>query len=210
MKSIFILDVDNTIVPFQPTKLLYQNIFLKEKRIKYLLIARIMIALLRYFWIIPGVVKFQRKWIMSLFSRVDQSLLEIESKKIASIVLSDYKKNLGVRLEKITKPGDSIFFLSHCPQIITEKLAFGLSAQREYSIPIQDYLKNKVALKNFDKEIIIKEIKKEFPQATIYFFADDLIDLKALKVADKAVLVNGSMFTKIFCKYLAKDIEIWD
>ena len=210
--SLIILDIDNTLVPYQPTKMLYFSLFLKKRNLKYIFIAQTMIFFLRYFWMISPIVNFQRKWIMTLFSRIDTREIEEASEKIACKVVTDYKESLGKFVEELRSQNDKVFLLSHCPNVIAEKLNKKLNFDGAFSIPVKDYFakNNKNNNKILNKASVIAKLRVEFPDASITYMADDLIDFNCLKIADKGILVNASPFTKKICKVFLSRALIWN
>ena len=208
--KIFLLDVDNTISPFQPTAELYKRIFLNKPDYKHLLLGYYMIIMLNLFWYLPVVVLYQRRLIMSLLARTSQGQLEQESEKIATKVIESYHNGFKKILSYYKGPTDKIFLLTHCPDTISDKIAKGLGFNGGFALAIKDYFGTKSKPDNFDKGQVIKKIRLENPGARIYYFADDLIDLGCLLAGDEGILVNASSFTKIICRTFFKKIKIWD
>ncbi|MFC1770433.1 hypothetical protein ACFLZV_00960 [Candidatus Margulisiibacteriota bacterium] len=210
--KILLLDVDNTMATFQPTKILYFRLFLNEKnrnKLKYQITARIMIFLLKFCWFIPGIIEFQRKWIMTLFSKVPNNTIDKETDLIVDMVMESYRNTIGKRIDKLRNPNDKVYILSHCPKTIAQKLSQKLGFDGDHSIEITDYFSQK-NLNIINKHKIVKKLKEQNIGSEIIYFADDLIDFKCLKSADQGILVNGSNFTKGFCKLFAKKITIWE
>ena len=206
---IFLLDVDNTIAPFQPTAELYKSIFLRKRSLKYLAFGYFMIIMLKLFWFSSFVVEFQRKLIMSLLSKADLSQLELESSRIAARVAESYNSGFKKVLSYYKQKNDKIYLLTHCPDLIARKIVEMLGFDGEYSIEIKDYFKTRSDPVNIDKYKIIQKFKTDNPGAKTYYFADDLIDIKCLLIADEGVLVNGSFFTKLICQLLFRKVKIW-
>ncbi|MBH38332.1 hypothetical protein CL658_04805 [bacterium] len=207
--KLILLDVDNTIVPFQPTKRLYNNIFLKKKSKKHYLIGLLMLFILKYFWFVTPLVTLQRKIIMTLFSKANQSELEKESHEITNDIIKSYKKTLYNHINTIKNKNDKVFILSHCPSIISKLITKKLTFDGEFSCEVCNYFKDKTK-KIPNKYAIMKELKNKFPKSPLYYFADDLIDIKPLLFADTSTLVNASSFTKKITRLLKKDIIIWN
>jgi len=204
--KILFLDVDNTIVPFQPTAELYKRTLLKQNNIKYIIAAYFMIIILKMFWYLPRVVEFQRKIIMSLLSSVDRCELEKESENIVLRVVESYEKGFSRILAQHKEAGDKVFLLTHCPDLISRKIASALKLDGEYSIKIENYFQTKGRPNNINKLEILRRIKANNQDVKIYYFADDLIDVKCLMFADKGFLVNGSIFTKCICNVFYKKL----
>lgn len=200
--NIFLIDVDNTICPFQPTAELYKNTLLKANWAKYIWPGYFMIMLLKLLWWSPAVVEFQRKLILSLLASVDNSRLEQESKKIAARVMACYEQGFKNLLAGWQRPGDKIFLLTHCPSSIAGKIAAGLKFDGEYSINVES---RPVIL---DKVEVIKKIRAANRDAKIFYFADDLIDIRPLLAADSGFLVNTSFFTRSLARLFFKKVKI--
>ncbi len=209
MPTVFVLDVDNTIVPYQPTKRLFQHVFMQTPALKYILTVKVMIFFLTYFWWLPGVVYLQRMWLLTLFSRVDISVLEAAAEKVADEALAHYHSNFGQKLSALFKEGDKIIFLSHCPNVVVSKLSRAIQAEDFFSLEVHDYLKKPKCLKNFNKAQIIKTIQRNNKGFNVTFFADDLIDLRALRQSDTPILVNATPFTKQVASFLLRRATLW-
>ena len=202
--KIFLIDVDNTICPFQPTAELYKNTLLRTNWAKYALPGYFMIILLKLFWWSPAVVTWQRKLIMGLLAAVDKSSLERASEEIAARVMVSYEQGFKSILDSFRQPGDKIFLLTHCPSSISRKIAAGLKFDGEYSINIE---RKPVVL---DKVKIINKIRTEHRGEEIFYFADDLIDLGPLLAADRGLLINASSFTRSIARLFFSRVKIWD
>jgi phosphoserine phosphatase len=200
--KIFLIDVDNTICPFQPTAELYKNTLLKTEKLKYSGLGYFMIVLLKLFWWLPAVVVWQRKLIMGLLSTVDNSSLERASEEIAARVMASYEHGFKKILDGFRRPGDKVFLLTHCPSSIARKIAAGLKFDGEYSINIGS---QPIVL---DKVKLINKVRAEYRGEEIFYFADDLIDLGALLAADSGWLVNASVFTRFIARSFFPGIKI--
>jgi len=207
---IFLLDVDNTIAPFQPTAELYKRLFLRKKNFKYFATGYFMIVLLKLFWYLPFVVELQRRLIMSFFANADPCQVEQESDRIAKEVVLAFNEDFSKVLSYYKTQNDQIYLLTHCPTLISKKIFANLGFDGEYSIEIRDYLKTKTRPVNMDKHKILMTIKKANPDTKIFYFADDLIDIKCLLAADEGILINASIFTKVVSMLFFRRIKIWN
>ena len=208
--NIFLLDVDRTIVPFPATSMLYKRMFLSPKKLKYLLFGILMLILMHFLWFWKAAVHLQRKIVMTFFAGADPELFAKEYNSMAEKIIDFYNKSEFKRdLEALKDKGDKVYLLSHCPKPIAENLVNTLGFNGEFSLKVDNYFSGDKSPKIFEKHKILQEFKQKNPKAIIYFFADDLVDLKCLKTADVGILVNGTWFTRTYCKLFCKQIQIW-
>ncbi|OGC03930.1 hypothetical protein A2276_04860 [candidate division WOR-1 bacterium RIFOXYA12_FULL_43_27] len=207
--KIYLFDVDNTIAPFRPTSELYKKTLLPQNRVKYLAIGYFMVVMLNLFWFIPFIVEFQRKLIMSMLSALSPSKLEEESEKIANTTTHLLNKKIRNIVDHKNENQDKIYLLTHCPTIIAQKIAKKLDLDGEYSIEIKNYFQPGLKIENLNKSAILHQLRKEGPNAQIYYFADDLIDLEPLLKADVGVLINASFSTKLVAMLFFRRVQIW-
>lgn len=207
--NIILLDVDNTIVPFQPTAELYKKTLFKSNLIKYFFIGYFMIIILKLFWFIPGVVTYQRRLMMSLLSRVDKNSLDAVNDEVVKRIKEHYNDKFHKFLGRFKKGDDKVFLLTHAPDIIAGKIIRELGFDGEFSIKLYDYLKTGTSPENINKLDIIRDLRKKFVNSKFTFIADDLIDLDCLLNADTGVLINASLFSRLFCSLFFKRILIF-
>lgn len=209
MQLIFV-DVDNTLVDFQPTSRLYKALYFTPPQWSFVFQGYLMLIVLKFLWYVPGMVKFQRKWILSLMAKSSPEVLEEQTQGISQDVISRYNNSeFRLRLNRLYDPAeDKIFLLTHCPAEIASKLAHVLKFDGHFSLKIQNYFVKDVMLENFDKKDILRTLKTGFNPKKVIFIADDMIDFSCLKIADLGIMVNTSKFTRFFAKYV-KNIEIW-
>lgn len=209
--KIIMVDMDGTIVNYQPTKLLYFRLFSTSPSFKRGLTIKIMLFILRYFWFVPAFIKWQRSLLLTWFSEIDSKELIKQCDELSEKVKNDYKTHLEPHLKQWANQYDLVYLLSHCPEPLAELIYQKLQFTGAYALPMKKYrpLSNET-IPNFDKKAIILDLKKQHPEKKIVFLSDDLIDLKALNSADKGILINGTSFAKWFCKLFAQKIEIKD
>lgn len=206
-QKLILIDVDGTLVPFRPTGILFKRLF-EENKAKYYFFGFLMLLQLRVFWWIPGVIKFQRRIMYTLLHRSSEEKLEKETEKLTEDIANHFKSNLKKKLEKIATENAPVYLLSHCPAPLADKIIKNLNFNGHYSIPLSNYFPFK-EIPNFNKNDIINNLKNQHQDKEILFLSDDLVDIKALKAADKGILINASKLTKFYAKHFCKNIEIW-
>jgi len=147
---------------------------------------------------------------MSFFANADPCQVEQESDRIAKEVVLAFNEDFSKVLSYYKTQNDQIYLLTHCPTLISKKIFANLGFDGEYSIEIRDYLKTKTRPVNMDKHKILMTIKKANPDTKIFYFADDLIDIKCLLAADEGILINASIFTKVVSMLFFRRIKIWN
>ena len=168
-----------------------------------------MLALMHGLWFWERAVNLQRRIILTLLSRVDEKRLIAECDRLLDEMVPAYREGLQVKLGPLIERGDRVYLLSHCPRVVAERLVERLGFDGAFSLPIGDYFAGN-ELTIFRKEDIVSELKAEFPEAATHFFADDLVDLRGLKQADRGYLVNPSRFTRWYCTCFGRELTIWD
>ena len=148
---------------------------------------------------------------MTLFSQVPRDVLDAHCESIAQSVASSFESSdLYNRIKtEFINSESKIFLLTHCPELLAEKIRGKLGFDGQFSIAVQDHFSTKGKLSNFDKKSVLINLKKMHFAEKVVFVADDFIDFKCLKAADTGILVNASKFTKFFAKFY-KNIQIWD
>ena len=206
--NIFCVDVDRTLVPFTGTTRLYKRIFLDRFRLNYAAYGLVMLGLMHGLWFWRAAVKLQRRIVMTLLNRAGDERLAAECARLVEEMIPAYHQGFENRLLPLKEDGDRVYLLSHCPSEIAQPLVERLGFHGEYSLPIGNYFVNG-RREIFNKEDVLHELKAEFPDARVVFFADDLVDLPCLRQADRGYLVNPSPFTRWYCERFARGIEIW-
>ena len=207
--NLFVLDVDRTLVPFPGTTRLYKRLFLERFRIRYAALGIVMLILMHGFWFWERAVTLQRRLIMTLLNEADEARLRDECDRLLDEMVPAYREGLETKLSPLASRGDRMYLLSHCPRRIAATLVERLGFDGEFSLPIGNYFADG-ELTVFRKEDVLRDLKRQFPDATIRFFADDLVDLRPLKEADHGYLVNPSRFTRWYCARFHRELAIWD
>ncbi len=187
MADLLILDLDRTVARFPATSRLCKRLFLKPASAVHLAWAVVMLGLMHGLWFVPAAVRLQRRIVMSLFAQSDQTRLTQEVE-----VLVD----------------DAVYLVTHAPEDLARGVAKALQMTGHVAIPVADYLGGAPG-EVFDKTVVLDDLRGRYPAARTFYFADDLVDLPALRAADVGTLVNGSWFSRLVCRLFFRDIRIW-
>ncbi len=206
--KILLLDVDRTLCPFGPTTELYKRLFLGGFAPGYLARGALMKFCMHMLWFIPPAVRFQRRLVMTLFSRVEPQRFDSELSRVVEQIVASYRADFGPRIEDLARDSDQVVLLTQCPRPMARALVDALGFDGEWSLDVADYFA-KDAPTYMIKTDVIGELRTKHPGVQLHFFADDLVDLPALRAVDAGTVVNPSWFTRLWCRLFARDLEVW-
>jgi len=208
MPNVLVFDLDRTLASFPATTRLYYRLLLRPPRFRPAAIGIMNLILMHVFWFVPPAVRFQRRVVMSLFSRVDDRLWESEIERLAKEVVEDYTVDLGKKVAELSKDAEALYLVSHCPLPLAERVRDLLGFDGCHGVEVVDYLRGAPG-DVYSKVEVLEQLRSRHPGAKQWFFADDLVDLGGLRSADVGTLVNGSRFSRWVCSTFFPQLRIW-
>jgi phosphoserine phosphatase len=206
--KLVVLDVDRTLASFAVTSTLYKRMFLSPPSLRHLGAGALMLSLMHGLWFWRRAVALQRRIVMTLFAEADPGRLQAHVDELVSAAAADYEAVLKPRLKDLLEGPHVIYLVSHCPTPLALGLVERLGFAGQFSVQIGNYFGGS-DLRIYSKVEALDELRSQHPDAEVHYFADDLVDLACLRRADVGVVVNGSAFTRLWCRLMNKDLEIW-
>ena len=162
-----------------------------------------MLFLRKFFWMLPAILNWHIRIILSQYARIPIEKVEMGCEEIMETLVDDYRQYFKKKCDFLLQESEQIYLLSYTPQPLALRLSDYLNFDGVYSSEIKP---NDDTV--FEKHHVIAQFKKKFPDHKIVYIVDDLVDLKCLKMVHKGFLYNSSYFTRSYCKLFHKKIEI--